>query len=211
MPTLEQMILDAGQSAEWLRASDQAVIRLASIYARRVDKARADFLDGAIDNTQFSQATYIQTHIKACLKNLGFSPETRKELLATTALPGSEPVRSDAETLVDALEIAFANMPWLTQFDRAQKRIALDYAERIDYATREFYEDELISSTEYNKSLYLGPHLLNTLRDLGGTPAGREAIIGSEDSNEALPLDELKRKRLQKQRAERASKAVKAS
>jgi hypothetical protein len=61
-------------------------------------------------------------------------------------------------------------MSWLRPTDQATVELARSYAERIDAA--------IDSGTEADaaKALYLGPHLLNTLRALGGAPADRKAL-----------------------------------
>ena len=69
-----------------------------------------------------------------------------------------------------SVEDAVAAMPWLRQSDVAAVDLARRYADRIDEAL-EFGEGQ-----EVTKALYLGPHLLNTLRALGGAPAERKAL-----------------------------------
>lgn len=54
-------------------------------------------------------------------------------------------------------------MPWLTPSDEALVEVARKYARAID-------EDE------DGKALFLGPHLTNTLKALGGSPADRKAL-----------------------------------
>lgn len=73
-------------------------------------------------------------------------------------------------SLSDALSDALDAMHWLAPSDVAAKQLAIEYAKRIDEAL-EFGEGQ-----EVTKALYLGPHLLNTLRELGGTPPGRAAL-----------------------------------
>lgn len=69
-----------------------------------------------------------------------------------------------------SVEAAVAAMPWLHPSDIAAVDLARAYADRIDEAL-EFGEGQ-----EVTKALYLGPHLLNTLRALGGAPAERKAL-----------------------------------
>ncbi len=80
-----------------------------------------------------------------------------------------------SETVVDAVRVrpdlvavvrdCLAGMDWLTETDQAAAALALHYAEMIETA-----EDRA-------KVLgWHGPHLLNTLRALGGTPAERKAL-----------------------------------
>ena len=73
-------------------------------------------------------------------------------------------------SLVQSVQAAVAAMKWLAPSDQAAVDLALTYAARIDEAL-EFAEGQ-----EVTKALYLGPHLLNTLRALGGTPGERKAM-----------------------------------
>lgn len=75
-----------------------------------------------------------------------------------------------AGSLVESVRAAIGAMHWLQASDRAAVDLALTYAARIDAALE--YED----GQEVTKALYLGPHLLNTLRALGGAPAERKAL-----------------------------------
>lgn len=77
--------------------------------------------------------------------------------------------------LTKSVKGSVAKMSWLADTDRAAVDLAVTYAERIDeaLATGE--------GQEVTKALYLGPHLLNTLRALGGTPAERKAL-GAEEA-----------------------------
>ncbi len=77
--------------------------------------------------------------------------------------------------LSDAVRDAVAAMPWLKPSDGAAVDLALLYAARIDEAV------ESADGQELTKALYLGPHLLATLRALGGAPAERKAL-GVEES-----------------------------
>lgn len=67
-----------------------------------------------------------------------------------------------------AVEDSLASMT-LTGADAGAMQLARTYAGQIDavLATGDPYER--------TKALYLGPHLLNALSALGGTPAGRKA------------------------------------
>lgn len=58
--------------------------------------------------------------------------------------------------------------------DDAAVDLALRYANAIDAAISRGGQD-------MTKGLYLGPHLLATLRELGCTPAGRVALVGKRD------------------------------
>lgn len=77
-------------------------------------------------------------------------------------------------SLVESVTDAVSGMKWLKPTDQAAVDLALTYAARID--------ESLATETgvEVTKALYLGPHLLNTLRALGGTPAERKALMTEE-------------------------------
>ncbi len=66
--------------------------------------------------------------------------------------------------LTGAVEAAVGAMPWLTPSDQGMVNLALEYARRIDAA-----QDEKAVG-------WLGPHLANALRSLGGSPAERKAL-----------------------------------
>ena len=74
------------------------------------------------------------------------------------------------DSLQESVKAAVALMGWLKPTDGAAVDLALTYAARIDEALT-FGEGQ-----EVTKALYLGPHLLNTLRALGGTPGERKAM-----------------------------------
>lgn len=71
-----------------------------------------------------------------------------------------------------AAEVAssVAAMTWLKPSDQAAVRLAVTYAEQIDAAIGSGDEGVAV------KALYLGPHLLNALRALGGAPPDRKAL-----------------------------------
>ena len=73
-------------------------------------------------------------------------------------------------SLQESVQAAVSLMGWLKPTDGAAVDLALTYAARIDEAL------ETGEGVEVTKALYLGPHLLNTLRALGGTPAERKAM-----------------------------------
>lgn len=79
-----------------------------------------------------------------------------------------------------SVRAATAAMDWLTPADRAAVDLARSYAETIDAAIE--------SGDPYatTKALYLGPHLLNTLSALGGTPSGRKALALKEEARGKL-------------------------
>lgn len=73
-------------------------------------------------------------------------------------------------SLSGELSDALGRMTWLTPTDGGAVALARLYAARIDEAL------EMGEGQEVTKALYLGPHLLNTLRALGGAPAERKAL-----------------------------------
>jgi len=83
-------------------------------------------------------------------------------------------------SLAEAVEASFEQMPWLRSADTAAMELARKYAARIDeaLATGE--------GQEVTKALYLGPHLLNTMRELGGSPQARKAMQSSDPVGGAL-------------------------
>lgn len=106
----------------------------------------------------------------------------------------------DSGDLSRAVADAVAAMDWITPADQAAVDLALTYADAMDKARAAetarcaAVEDAIGSGDEdrikaarafqsshaqdYTKALYLGPHLLSTLSQLGGTPAGRKAMTG---------------------------------
>lgn len=101
-----------------------------------------------------------------------------------------------SEGLAASIEASVAAMSWLEPSDGAAVALALTYARRIDKAVEDF-EEGLIDTVALNKVLYLGPHILNTLRALGGTPAERKALLDGEGTPGGK-LDELKARRQKK-------------
>lgn len=83
-------------------------------------------------------------------------------------------------SLAASVKAATKQMTWLTPADKAAVDLAVSYAETIDRA-----QD---SGDPYaiTKALYLGPHMLNTLGALGGTPAGRKALELKEEARGKL-------------------------
>ena len=69
-----------------------------------------------------------------------------------------------------SLTVTVAAASWLKPTDQTAIDLAFTYARRIDsaIATGE--------GQEVTKALYLGPHLLNTLRELGLTPGARKDL-----------------------------------
>ena len=86
-----------------------------------------------------------------------------------------------------AVEAAVDAMPWLTDVDRGAVTLARAYAAQID----RILVDPVIREERpelITKALYLGPHLLNALKELGGTPVGRGAALAT--GRKASPVEE---------------------
>lgn len=104
------------------------------------------------------------------------------------------------EGLEAAVQDAVNAMSWLEASDFAMVELALEYARQID-AARESARIAVDHAREdpsfdpapalgvASKALYLGPHLHNTLRALGGSPEDRRAL--QDDDREAGPADPL--------------------
>jgi hypothetical protein len=61
-------------------------------------------------------------------------------------------------------------MHWLDDSDRAMVDLAIRYAQRIEEAATEGGDQS------FKMVGWLGPHLANTLKSLGGAPAERKAL-----------------------------------
>lgn len=81
----------------------------------------------------------------------------------------SDPVVSLVESVAQAVAARRAE---LRPEDEAAVDLAMRYALQIDAAVA-------AGGQEATKGLYLGPHLLATLRELGCTPVGRVAALGT--------------------------------
>lgn len=92
-------------------------------------------------------------------------------------------------SLVDAVDASIAAMDWVTDADDAAVTLARTYAQRIDEAVA------VGEGQEVTKALYLGPHLLNTLRALGGAPDARGQLdTGKPASAAASALDKYRQR-----------------
>ncbi len=77
------------------------------------------------------------------------------------------------ESLTESVHAAVDDMTWLKPSDRAAVDLAFTYAAQIDAVLETGDAQQIV------KALYLGPHLLNTLRALGGTPLSARCSPGS--------------------------------
>ncbi|CAM3952836.1 hypothetical protein NONI108955_01175 [Nocardia ninae] len=74
-----------------------------------------------------------------------------------------------ARSLPESVAAAVEEMTWLTPADQAAVDLALRYAVQIEAGISR-------GGSDATKALYLGPHLLRALAELGGTPGGRRAF-----------------------------------
>lgn len=101
--------------------------------------------------------------------------------------PALPPLTVDADhagsgVLLASVNASVAAMAWVQDGDAATVELAREYARRID-AALDFARanpDDQKAQEAATKALYLGPHLLNTLRALGGTPDARKELGGDE-------------------------------
>lgn len=205
---VEPAVLRAVREADWLQSSDQALVTLATIYARRLDTADADYYDGMLDTEDWLKTGYVLPHLDSTMTALGFSPDVRAELKQVKKTPGSQPCDTEIGSLVDDFERSVEAMKWRTIYDIPKINAARKIAQQITIGTKQFYDGE-ITSTVYNKALYQGPNFLKSLTALGGTPAGRAAVIGDSKNKESDPIDELKKRRLANQRKQREKEQLK--
>lgn len=90
---------------------------------------------------------------------------------------GVQPVEVEKrETLVEAFDRSVAAMSWLEASDDGLVALGRTYAEQIDQVLQ---ADDVDAQTK-TKTLYLGPHLVNALRELGGSPGTRKEITQGE-------------------------------
>lgn len=103
--------------------------------------------------------------------------------------------------LEKALRESVAAATWLEATDSGAVELAAAYARRMDHGNAEFLAGE-IDSSSFNKVLYLGPHLLNTLKAIGLAPEERMKILSAKPvAGEGDAVDELKKRRGRKQAA----------
>lgn len=119
----------------------------------------------------------------------------------------------ESASLEEAVENAIGQMDWLQATDRAMVELALSYARQIDMANfvaldaserlknldpdmepedaKAFMDTANRSLAAAGKALYLGPHLHNAMRSLGGDPASRKEITGAGSGAAEAPADPL--------------------
>lgn len=84
--------------------------------------------------------------------------------------------------LREAVDESIEAMSWLTDADKGAVALTKAYAKQID----DVIEDGEAPGSDVTKALYLGPHLINGLRALGGTPDGRAQLDVEEKVKGAL-------------------------
>jgi len=80
------------------------------------------------------------------------------------------PEQSASQSLVDSVTAAVDSMHWLGDSDQAMVDLAIRYAKQIEDAA------EQGGDVAFKMVGWLGPHLANTLKSLGGAPAERKAL-----------------------------------
>jgi len=83
--------------------------------------------------------------------------------------PKSQP-EPESPSLIESVAGAVQAMHWLTESDQAMVDLAIRYAQRIEEAAAEGGDQS------FKMVGWLGPHLANTLKSLGGAPAERKAL-----------------------------------
>lgn len=86
------------------------------------------------------------------------------------ARASKQPDPAAAPSLVESVTTAVRSMHWLSDSDQAMVDLAIRYAERIEQAAVEGGDQS------FKMVGWLGPHLANTLKSLGGAPAERKAL-----------------------------------
>lgn len=92
--------------------------------------------------------------------------------------------------LSDAVEKSLQAATWLSEADEAAKELARGYAAYVDEAHARA-DPELI----HKAFSVAGPNLQKTLTSLGLNPEARKELGVKGETQEADPIDELKRKR----------------
>lgn len=109
--------------------------------------------------------------VKSYREEHGLATEVSPNFKAPDA-PAGEPVDGAAPysgpLLREEVEKAIESMQDLEESDGGLQALALRYADRIDAGLQAGGKDSI-------KVMYLGPHLFNVLRELGGSPAARKA------------------------------------
>lgn len=118
------------------------------------------------------------------LQMLGIATGDRSAPVETGPAPKRK--KQPAGELEASLTSTLSSAAWLKPSDKTAIDLALQYARRIDTAL------DTGEGQEVTKALYLGPHLLNTLRELGMTPGARKDLdIEGEVSGK---LDDLRKR-----------------
>lgn len=108
---------------------------------------------------------YREEHGLATEVQPGFKAPPAKDATAAEA-EGAAPY--DGPLLREEVQQALEAMEDLEESDGGLQALALRYADRIDAGLKAGGKDSI-------KVMYLGPHLFNVLRELGGSPAARKA------------------------------------
>lgn len=97
-----------------------------------------------------------------------------------------EAVRRYGETsLRKATEQSIAAMTWLTPTDEAAKQATIVAASAVD---------DLLAAGDTGKAVFALPHLINSLKAIGGTPAERKALNASGDDEDTSELGQMRKR-----------------
>ena len=83
--------------------------------------------------------------------------------------------------LVASVRRSIKGMHWLEESDKAAVDLAIRYAKEIEAAA-----DSGDSAESAKVIAWMGPHLLNALKSLGGTPAERKALGAERQAKSRL-------------------------
>lgn len=121
-----------------------------------------------------------------------------KEMELEGKVTYGQPFSGEIYVLESQVIKAIDAMPWLTEADEGVIALALQYARRIDASLRvadNADPSDTMAQQGATKALYLGPHLVNALKALGGTPgdrmdleAKRQAVTGPDPKEEEDPV-----------------------
>ena len=139
-----------------------------SIYDETTKRAAIGVYAQAVNEGELSQTKALA----AAAQRTGIPASTIRGWLKAGVQPPDLGELGQVGELRAAVDRAVDAMPWVTVSDGAAVELARRFAEGID---RAFESDR---GREITKALNLGPHLLNVLRELGGTPAARKTIAG---------------------------------
>lgn len=114
---------------------------------------------------------------RAIAADMNLSAATlRAWVVAARKAPVEEP--AEPVTLEQTFDTAVGAMDWLEKSDLALVALGRVYAKQID----DILADPYVDAQTKTKTLYLGPHLINALRELGGSPGARKELTRGGES-----------------------------